>query len=292
MTRADKLSPLISLIERHSPGIARELSLMREGGVRIEEVRIRSAGRSFVRANGEERELTERFFGSIDGLLSDISGGSPFSQRSSLSDGYVTTDFGVRVGVAGVARYDEGRIGIGEISALVFRVPAAECAFARRMYREWRQSCGSTLIVSPPGEGKSTALFSLVSRIAEGGLRTVLVDERCECDLDALREAGVDVMRGYRRCDGIEIAVRTLSPSVVACDEIYRREDADAILSAFGSGVTVIASAHARGSEDIKRRPVLSGLVGRGVFSTLFSVAREKEGFSFRKEELPCVLSE
>ena len=192
----DKLSSVLSLLERHSRELALELSRIAASKRRIEEIRIRVKGRSFVRISGCDRELSAVFSGDADALLFDLSGGSPFTARETLTHGYLTTPEGVRVGVIGRARYGSGELGISEAAAFVFRFPAALCPFAADMYREWvRRGRQSTLITSPPGVGKTTALFSLVSKIAEGGVRTVLVDERCECDADALSLSGVDVMR-------------------------------------------------------------------------------------------------
>ena len=283
----DKLSSVLSLLERHSRELALELSRIAASKRRIEEIRIRVKGRSFVRISGCDRELSAVFSGDADALLFDLSGGSPFTARETLTHGYLTTPEGVRVGVIGRARYGSGELGISEAAAFVFRFPAALCPFAADMYREWvRRGRQSALITSPPGVGKTTALFSLVSKIAEGGVRTVLVDERCECDADALSLSGVDVMRGYKRSEGLEIAVRTMSVSVVACDEIYREDDTRAILSVLGSGVTVIASAHADTDAELSGRRVLRPLLGTDGFRTVFRIKRKGGDFEFEAGDI------
>ena len=76
----------------------------------------------------------------------------------------------------------------------------------------------------------------------------------------------VDVLRGYPRAKGIEIATRTLSPEVIFCDEIGSAEEAKAILSAQNSGVPLIATAHADSRETLFRRPNIRILYENEIF--------------------------
>lgn len=278
-----KLSSVIALIGAHCPRLAREIEGLAARGAAVEEIRVRRYGRSSVRISGRDIPLTERAELDMSALLESVCRGSLFAHRDSIAEGYVTTDSGVRVGIIGRAGYDGALVGVRDISALVFRIPHSECSFADGMYRAWVRygSCGA-LIISPPAGGKTTALFSLLRRIAKlTGTRTVLVDERCECDRDSLAEDGVDVMQGYRRADGLEIAIRTASPETVACDEIYTEGDVRAILSAHGTGVRIIASAHARDRAELERRECLLPLLRARVFGALFTVERRGGEFFF-----------
>ncbi|MBQ7363034.1 MAG: Flp pilus assembly complex ATPase component TadA [Clostridia bacterium] len=284
----DKLSSAVSVIGRHFPAIAREIEGISRGGGRIEEIRLRRFGRSSVRIAGRDMPLAEQCAAGMEALLIDVCGGSVYAHRDSIADGYVTMECGVRVGVVGRASYDGALVGVRDISALVFRIPGGECSFAVEMYRAWLRmgSCGA-LIISPPAEGKTTALSSLLAEIGKGtGKRTVFVDERCETDFEALSFSGVDVMRGYKRARGLEIAVRTISPEIIACDEIYSKEDADAIIAAHGTGVRIIASAHAENERELGEREVLSRLIKSRVFGILFIVRRRGGEFFFSSVKL------
>ena len=284
----DKLLYLSRLIGRRAPALGRELEGVTLSYGRIEEIRIRRHGSSQVQTAERGITLRERYKEPLEELLSDALSGSPFSQRESIACGYITMECGVRVGVIGRASYDGSLVGIRDISALVFRIPSHGCPLSEDMYRRWVEGGErGALIISPPGGGKSTALFSLVGKIAEKRhLRTVLVDERCECDSRALEELGVDVMRGYRRARGLEIAVRTMSAEIVACDEIYTPEDVAAVMSAHGTGVRIIASAHAKDEGELRKRAILSEALQSGVFETLFTVERRDGDFSFSVSRL------
>lgn len=145
------------------------------------------------------------------------------------------------------------------------------------------------LIISPPGGGKTTLLRSLARYIGsykDNGLRTVIIDERCEIDRDDYRESKVDVLSGYKRHDGIEIAVRTMSPEVIMCDEIFSGDDSDALTGALGAGITVFATAHGGSLSDVMKRDCIRRLVELGAFSTLVTVTRDGGEFGYKTERL------
>ena len=195
------------------------------------------------------------------------------------------------MGIGGHAGYDGGRcVGVNDVSALVFRIPSATSEFAEELYLSWlRDGKGGMLIISPPGGGKTTTLRSLAGYVGtsrDGGVRTVIVDERCEIDRDDYLDSQVDILSGYKRHDGIEIAIRTMSPEVIMCDEIFSERDADALIGALGAGITVIATAHGSSKNDIMQRDGIRRLVELGMFDTLVTVTRESADFGYTKERL------
>ena len=233
----------------------------------ISEVRVRRYGSSSLVIRGsvyplfrsvseiEMRELVER-----------LTSGALYLFRESIGEGYISVGRGVRVGVAGVARYEEGRlVGVDDISSLVFRIPRRECDFGDRLYREWvRSGARNMLVASPPMGGKTTALRSLARYIGTGEdrRRVVVVDERCEFDPEDYTGADVDLLRGYKRERGIELAVRTMSAEVIITDEVATLSEAEALLLAAGTGVSVISGVHLDGIDRLGERACLSPLVG------------------------------
>lgn len=132
------------------------------------------------------------------------------------------------------------------------------------------------LICSRAGVGKTTAIRYLAGKIGggENPLRVAVVDERCEFNLNSYSGAMVDILRGYRRAVGVDIAIRAISSEVLIVDEIGTREDSDALLGAIGAGVVVIATAHGDDIESVKGREYIKRLCDAGLFDTYVAINR------------------
>ncbi len=138
--------------------LAREIEAISQGR-RISEIRIRRRGRSSIVAFGRSIPLSFSGEKYIDNIFMSVCRGTPYAYRDSILKGFVPLFDGVRVGVAGRARYEGDRlVGITDVSSLVFRIPAEKCDFASEIYEIWRRSRGGLLIFSAPGGGKTTAL--------------------------------------------------------------------------------------------------------------------------------------
>lgn len=225
----------------------------------------------------------------IDGTLTRMCGGAVYAHRDTVSKGYITLEGGTRVGILGSARYDGGRMA-GTVSprSLIIRIPSGRCDFSEELSELWysRRPRG-LLIISPPGWGKTTALRALARSLGAGprSLRVIAVDERCEFDPEDYNDCTVELLRGYRRCDGIEAAVRYGAPDVVMVDEIGGAEDAGAMELCLGVGVSVVATAHGASVADALRRSYISELVRMGSFDTAVCIRREGEGFRLGEAE-------
>ena len=251
----------------------------------INEIRLRADGLCALTVSGRniplditlDREKMKETF-------KRVCGGAVFAHREDVLRGFVTLTGGVRVGVCGYARYESGGVvGIGDISSLVFRIPVGECSFASELYRRWQRNGGGMLICSGAGEGKTTAIRALAGLIGSGltPRRVVVADERCEFNPKEYERAHVDILRGYKRALGVDIAIRTMSAEVLIVDEISSREDAVAMLASVGAGVTVIATVHARSLEDANRRDYVASLVTGGLFENVCIISRREGRFSY-----------
>ena len=256
----------------------------------VSEVRLRLYGVSSLTVGGENVALGVRVDSAmIKETLKRITGGALFAHKDDMCRGFISLPFGIRVGVIGHARYDGTAMqGIDEISALVFRIPGGTCDFAKALYVEWTSYGGGMLICSGAGGGKTTAIRALASLIGSGECprRVAVVDERCEFDVNEYSHTHVDILRGYRRALGVEIAVRTMSAEVLIVDEISSAEDASSMLSALGAGVTVIATVHAGSYCDAIKREYVRRLVDGGLFDTLCILEREGGRFGYRLEKI------
>jgi len=217
-------------------------------------------------------------------------GDSLYAYSQTICQGYVTMEGGIRVGVCGRAAVEGGRIiGVGEITGLTVRVPRfvpiRTDEVLQRLFTNGGELRGM-LVYAPPGAGKTTLLRALARALASPtyGKHTVVVDTREELAYTLEDpDLRLNVLAGYPRGIGIEIAVRSLSAQAVICDEIGDERDADAILAAAGCGVPIIASAHATCVEELLTRPALLRLHRARAFSVYTGIRRGGEGcFRYR----------
>jgi len=258
---------------------------------RINEIRLRSGGPCALVVAGKNVSLGMTIGREeIKDVFKKICGGAIFAHRDDVCRGFITLDSGIRVGVCGYARYEHGAVvGIGDISSLVFRIPTGECSFGRELYRRWVSfGCGGMLICSGAGEGKTTAIRALAGFIGSGddARRVVVADERCEFNAADYKNSHVDVLKGYKRSLGVDIAIRTMSAEVLIVDEISSEEDSKAMLASLGAGVTVIATVHARSLSDAMQREYVRELICGGLFDLVCTVSRREGRFSFSVERI------
>ena len=235
----------------------------------ISEIRLRCIGASSILLSGERIFLCSAVsFGDASGVVSALCGGSLYAHRESIRHGYITVFGGVRVGICGQARYEGGAlVGVSNITSLAFRIPTARCESAEALYEAWTGVRSGMIIYSRAGVGKTTALRSLTALIGgRGRMQVAVIDERCEFFPEDYKGASVDVYRGYKRCEGIEIALRTLSPDVIVIDEIGGRGEALAMLQSLNSGVRLIATAHADSYAELSRRVSLAPFFENRIF--------------------------
>ena len=269
------------------------ISRTRTGGTKnISELHLTVGRRSSIRI-GRERILLgiDVTMADMDRVVHNICGGAVYAHRDTITDGYVSLGGGVRVGVCGQARYESDRlVGISDVSSLVFRIPTAASSLSEELYAAWQSTSRGMLIYSPPGAGKTTALRTLASLIAErcADERIVVVDERCEFFVAECRRLGIMLLRGYKRADGMEIALRTMSPTVIIVDEIGARSESDAMTESLNSGVKLIATAHASDRRELEKRGGLVPFERVGAFDVFFGIFHTDTGYSCKIDELVC----
>ena len=281
MTELKKASASERVIELLPSAIRNEILRLvsgRRGGFsQVREIRIRRdaacsliIGRENVRLyniiNKEELDL----------LISRLIGGALYAHRDSIASGYISLEGGVRVGVCGYAAYEDNRlVGVSDMRSLVFRIPTGSCEFGDQLYSVFREGIGQgMLIYSPPGVGKTTALRSLAQSVGGGrdALRVCVVDERCEFSEEDYRGCQVDILKGYKRREGIEIATRTLSAELIMIDELGA-EDCRSIIEVVRGGIPLIATAHASSLDEVMIKPSLRGLTELSVFSVFVGIS-------------------
>lgn len=218
----------------------------------------------------------------IGATLDSLIGGSLYAFRDSLSEGFISAAGGVRVGIAGEGRYEGGKlVGVSRITSLCFRIPSAESSFGTELCNAFYKASRGLLIYSPPGAGKTSALRALVKKLGSGRypLEVALIDERGEFPIEDFSDARVDILRGYKKSDGLKIALRSLSPQVIMVDEIGSSDEAEAMLSYVNSGVKIVATAHAASYSELREKRNLEAFFALRVFDCFAGLSREKDKF-------------
>lgn len=238
----------------------------------------------------------------IDDIFLKLCEYSIYSNMDSLTNGYITLSNGARVGVGATAVYDGKEIiSVKSITSINIRVP--------RDIKGISSSCLNTIIdddlpsiiiAGPPNSGKTTFLRDVARNLSNGLIsnffKVSIVDERNEIapkdNENLVFDVGIntDVLSGYKKSKGIEIATRVLSPDIIICDEISTIDELNSIKHGFSSGVSFALSIHIKNEKQLLTKPILYNLLTTNEFD--YIVLLDKHTYSQRIFKASEILSE
>ena len=249
----------------------------------VEEIRIRASKPLIIKFNNIEH-IFDYIVGTEDILetLEKVCENSVYTYQNQICNGFITLKGGHRVGITGNAIMEDNKvININYISGLNFRIAkqVRDCSNSIINYivNIPSNSVYNTLIVSPPGQGKTTILRDLTRKISTGfnsfhGLNVGLVDERGE--IAAMykgipqNDIGIrtDVLDNIPKSIGMKLLIRSMAPKVIVADEIGNSDDVEIINYAICSGVKGIFTAHGGSIEDLRFNPSIRKLFDINLF--------------------------
>lgn len=271
---------------------AQKLVRLPSGAGQLCEIRLR-AGRSAaaVMSDGRMLRCSEKLTREdIEACFQELCRHSVHSFAREIAEGYITLSGGHRAGFCGTAVIQDGRlVTLRDISAINLRIAHEVKGCAEELYRRvFSDGLRSLLIAGKPMSGKTTVLRDLARLLGERR-KTALIDCRSElaacCNGTPSLDVGenTDVLTGYPRNDGIMIALRTLSPDIILCDEISG--ETDTLRHCLSCGVKLCATIHADSLAELlsdeRTRRLAEGfdyaavLSGRGALKELRRMRKE-----------------
>ena len=210
---------------------------------------------------------------------------SRYASIETLRQGFLPVRGGFRVGLCGSAVVKDGEVtNLKQISSAVIRISREQKGIAQavapRLFRDGRFV--STLLLSPPGGGKTTLLRDLVRQLSQG---EGVPPQRGQPQMDV--GPRTDVLSGCPKALAIPMALRAMNPQIIAVDEITVREDLRAISQAAGCGVALLATIHAANVEELQAKPLYQELLAGRVFRQAVLIRTGPEGRLYAVENLP-----
>lgn len=256
-----------------------------------EEIRLRQAKPIIIKSENKS-EIIDYIVTAEDIIecMQKICEYSIYSYQNQISQGFITVQGGHRIGITGSCVIENNQvINIKYISSLNFRIARQVIGASKNIMREIvsQKDVFNTIIISPPGFGKTTILKDIIRNLSSGyeefeSVNVGVVDERGEIAAlykgIAQNDLGikVDIIENTSKAVGIKMLVRTMAPQVIIADEIGNKEDIEAINYAFCSGVKGIFTAHGSSYNDFIKNPIMKEIINLNIIDKLVFLDKEK----------------
>lgn len=266
----------------------------------VQEIRIKSGKPIILNLSYGEKVLDYRTTSEdLKFMMAKVSNYSLYAFEEEIKQGYITLKGGHRVGLAGECVISNGEVRtIKNISSLNIRICREIIGSSNKIMNLITNNnrVYNTLIVSPPKCGKTTILRDIAKNISNGmykinlsGKKVTIVDERSEIAAcyNGVPQMNVgirtDILDNCLKKSGMIMAIRSLSPEVLICDEIGTKGDLEALNMAFNSGVNVIVTVHGYDIADVYGRAVFKDLIDNCILERIILLSNRKGAGTIEK---------
>ena len=266
----------------------------------VQEIRIKSGKPVILNLSYGEKVLDYRPTSEdLKFMMAKVSNYSLYAFEEEIKQGYITLKGGHRVGLAGECVISNGEVRtIKNISSLNIRICREIIGSSNKIMNLITNNnrVYNTLIVSPPKCGKTTILRDIAKNISNGmykinlsGKKVTIVDERSEIAAcyNGVPQMNVgirtDILDNCLKKSGMIMAIRSLSPEVLICDEIGTKGDLEALNMAFNSGVNVIVTVHGYDIADVYGRAVFKDLIDNCILERIILLSNRKGAGTIEK---------
>lgn len=262
----------------------------------LQEIRIRT-DKPLMMQNGSDEVVLDYLpdMNDLKTLIQRMSNYSVYAFDEELKQGFITIKGGHRVGICGACVIEDSKIKtIKSISSINIRICREITGCSDGIMTQVVRDANviNTIIISPPKCGKTTLIRDIARNLSNGmesinlkGKKVCIIDERseiCAC-YNGIPQLDVgirtDVLDECPKSEGIMMAIRSMSPEVIVCDEIGTYKEIESIMMALNSGVSLITTIHGFGVEDLYKRDVFKEILNNNVFERAIVLSsREKAG--------------